>query len=151
MIYRPFLKKSRAACLWMTVIAALIISTAVSFSVAVAAPQKDAAVKTLPEEISVAQAKAKREAGVFFLDVRNPDEWYPAHIDGSTLIPLPELEKRIKELPQDKEIVVVCRSGGRSSAGRDILKKAGLSQVSSMAGGMNAWNAAGYPTVSGRK
>jgi rhodanese-related sulfurtransferase len=83
--------------------------------------------------------------------VRNPDEYYPAHIAGSTLIPLGELEKRVKELPQDKEIVVVCRSGRRSSAGRDILKKAGFSQVSSVTGGMNEWNAAGYPTVSSRK
>jgi rhodanese-related sulfurtransferase len=132
-------------------IVAFIISTTVSYSVAVAAPQKDAAIRALPEEISVAQAKVKKDTGVFFLDVRNPDEWYPSHIAGSTLVPLGELEKRIKELPQDKEIVVVCRSGGRSSAGRGILKKAGFSQVSSMTGGMNAWNAAGYPIVSGGK
>jgi rhodanese-related sulfurtransferase len=146
MRYRPFLKKSNAAWLWMIAIAAFIINTDV-LSIAAA----NAAAQTLPDEISVTQAKAKKDAGVFILDVRNPDEWYPSHIAGSTLIPLGELEKRVKELPQDKEIVVVCRSGNRSAAGREVLKKAGFSQVSSLAGGMNAWNAAGYPTVSGRK
>jgi rhodanese-related sulfurtransferase len=151
MRYRPFLKKSNVAWLWMIAIVAFIISTDFLSIVAVAAPQNNAAAQTLPDEISVTQAKAKKDAGVFFLDVRNPDEWYPSHIAGSILIPLGELEKRVKELPQDKEIVVVCRSGNRSSAGRDILKKAGFTQITSMTGGMNAWNAAGYPTVSGRK
>jgi rhodanese-related sulfurtransferase len=146
-MYRPLSKKSNTAWLWRIAIVALLISTD---ALSIIATAEDAA-KTLPNEISVTQAKAKRDAGIFFLDVRNPDEWYPSHIAGSVLIPLGELEKRTKELPQDKEIVVVCRSGNRSSAGRDILKKAGFSQVTSMTGGMNAWNAAGYPTISGRK
>lgn len=150
-MYRPFLKKSNAAWLWMIAIVAFIINTDVLSIAAVAAPRNNAAAQTLPGEISVTQAKAKKDAGVFILDVRNPDEWRPSHIAGTTLIPLGELDKRVKELPQGKEIVVVCRSGSRSSAGRDILKKAGFSQVTSMTGGMNAWNAAGYPTVSGRK
>jgi rhodanese-related sulfurtransferase len=146
MMDRPYLKKSNAAWLWMIAIVAFIINTDVLSIAAI-----NAAAQTLPDEISVTQAKAKKDAGVFILDVRNPDEWYPSHIAGSILIPLGELEKRVKELPQDKEIVVVCRSGNRSSAGRELLKKAGFSQVTSMTGGMNAWNAAGYPTVSGRK
>jgi rhodanese-related sulfurtransferase len=44
---------------------------------------------------------------------------------------------------------VVCRSGNRSQAGRDILLKAGFDQVASMAGGLSAWRSLGYPTVSG--
>ena len=110
-------------------------------------PQATAAL--LPDTISVAEAAAKREAGAFFLDVREPSEWNQAHIPGSTLIPLGDLEKRVKEVPRDKEVVVVCRSGTRSKAGRDILKTAGFTQVTCMEGGLNAWLAAGYPTDTG--
>jgi rhodanese-related sulfurtransferase len=103
----------------------------------------------LPKEISVAQAKEEYDSGTFLLDVRQPEEWNEYHIPGTTLIPLGELKSRVNELPQDKEIVVVCRSGNRSQEGRDILLSAGLEQVTSMAGGVNEWRAAGYPTVSG--
>jgi rhodanese-related sulfurtransferase len=103
----------------------------------------------LPAEISVADAAAKRDAGAFILDVRQPDEWNAVHIPGATLIPLDQLETRVNEVPKDKEVVVVCRSGNRSQQGRDILKNAGFPQVTSMSGGMNQWSAAGHPTATG--
>jgi rhodanese-related sulfurtransferase len=103
----------------------------------------------LPREISVEEAVAKREAGAFILDVRQPEEWNEFHVENSTLIPLGELEARMSELPKDQEIVIVCRSGNRSGQARDILLGAGFSQVTSMAGGLNQWKSAGYPTVSG--
>ncbi|HEX2995686.1 MAG TPA: rhodanese-like domain-containing protein [Anaerolineales bacterium] len=102
-----------------------------------------------PQEVSVEEAAAKREAGAFILDVRQPEEWNEVHIPDATLIPLGELGSRVDELPRDQEIVVVCRSGNRSAQGRDILLEAGFTQVTSMAGGMIQWQAAGYPTVSG--
>ena len=103
----------------------------------------------LPSEISVTQAAARRDAGAFILDVRQPDEWADYHVPGSTLIPLGELQARVNEVPRDKEIVVVCRSGNRSQTGRDILATAGFSRVTSLAGGLKEWKAAGLPTVSG--
>ncbi|HXF85769.1 MAG TPA: rhodanese-like domain-containing protein [Anaerolineales bacterium] len=103
----------------------------------------------LPPEVSVFEAAALREAGAFILDVRQPEEWNESHIPGSTLIPLGELASRVDELPRDRQIVVVCRSGNRSAQGRDILLAAGFSQVTSMAGGINQWKAAGYETLSG--
>jgi len=105
--------------------------------------------QSLPKEISVSEATAKRDAGAFILDVRQPDEWNTGHIPGATLIPLDQLASRVNELPRDQEIVVVCRSGNRSAQGRDILLDAGFTQVTSMAGGMIQWESAGYPTVSG--
>jgi len=102
-----------------------------------------------PAEVSVARAAELRDQNAFILDVRQPEEWNEFHIPGATLIPLEDLQNRLSEVPQDQEIVVVCRSGNRSATGRDILRKAGLTQVSSMAGGMNEWRSAGYPTVSG--
>ncbi len=105
---------------------------------------------SMPPEISVQEAVAKQQAGAYILDVREPSEWNDAHIAGATLIPLGELASRENELPRDKEIVVVCRSGNRSAQARDILLNAGFTQVTSMAGGLNQWKAAGYPTVSGQ-
>ncbi len=103
----------------------------------------------LPAEISVAQAYEKREAGAFILDVREPSEWNEFHVPGATLIPLGQLADRVNEVPRDQEVVVVCRSGNRSQQGRDILQQAGFTQVTSMAGGVREWQAAGYPIVTG--
>ncbi len=103
------------------------------------------AVGSLPAEISVNEAYQKYSQGVFVLDVRRQDEWDAYHVANTTLITLDELPNRLSELPRDKEIVVICHSGNRSSQGRDILLNAGFTQVTSMAGGLIAWNTAGYP------
>jgi rhodanese-related sulfurtransferase len=105
--------------------------------------------QALPADVSVAEALALREAGAFILDVRQPDEWAAGHIPDATLIPLGELASRIAEVPKDRQVVVVCRSGNRSAQGRDILLGAGRPSVTSMAGGMNDWATAGYPTAPG--
>lgn len=103
----------------------------------------------LPKEISVAQAAVLRDQGSLLLDVRQPEEWAESHVPGSTLIPLGELEARVGEVPRDRRVIVVCRSGNRSQRGRDILIQAGFGHVTSMGGGLNAWAAEGHPTVSG--
>jgi rhodanese-related sulfurtransferase len=106
--------------------------------------------KTPPSvEISPAQAYAKYQQGAFILDVRSQDEWDQFHIKGSTLIPLDELADRLSELPKDKDIVVVCRSGHRSQSGTAILQKAGFKQVSCLSGGLLAWQEANYPIEKG--
>lgn len=92
----------------------------------------------------------QRDAGVFILDVREHSEWDEYHVPGSSLIPLKQLPQRLAELPKDKPIVVVCRSGNRSQEGRDILKQGGFENVTSMAGGLLQWRQKGYPTVTGR-
>ena len=103
-----------------------------------------------PAEISVDEAyKLYNQADVFFLDVRETDEWDEYHAPNTTLIPLGELEARVNELPRDKQIVVICRSGNRSQQGRDILKAAGFTNVTSMAGGLKTWRDAGYPITTG--
>ena len=112
-------------------------------------PGNSATADNLPREISVAEAAVMRDEGAFILDVREPDEWNESHIPGATLIPLGELASRVSEVPQDQEVVVVCRSGNRSQQGRDILLSAGFTNVTSMAGGVNQWKAAGFETVSG--
>lgn len=108
-----------------------------------------ASLAALPLEVSVADALALRDAGAFVVDVRQPDEWATVHIPGAKLIPLGDLPARLAEVPRDRTVVVVCHSGNRSAKGRDILLGAGYPSVTSMAGGMTAWAAAGYPTATG--
>jgi rhodanese-related sulfurtransferase len=112
-------------------------------------PGDTATAEGLPREVSVSEAASLRDDGAFILDVREPEEWNESHIPGATLIPLGELASRVDEVPQDQEVVVVCRSGNRSQQGRDILLQAGYEQVTSMSGGVNQWKAAGFETVSG--
>lgn len=97
------------------------------------------------QEITVEEAYQKYQQGVFFLDVREPDEWDNFHIPNTTLIPLGKLPDRLGELPRDQEIVVVCNSGNRSQTGRDTLLQAGFTNVTSMAGGVTGWSDLGYP------
>ena len=124
----------------ITILAALALS-------ACGSPAQTAAI---PKEISVEEAHEEFEAGTFFLDVRQPEEWTEIHIPGATLIPLGELESRVSELSQDQKIVVYCRSGNRSQEGRDTLLKAGFTDVTSMAGGIKDWAVAGYPVEAGQ-
>ena len=103
----------------------------------------------VPAEIDVQEAHEKYRDGVYFLDVRTPEEWQEKHLPGAYFIPLEELQYRLAELPADQEIVIVCRSGNRSMQAREFLKKAGFTQVSSVAGGLNAWGQAGYELEAG--
>ena len=108
--------------------------------------------KPIPSvEITPAQAYVKYQQGAFFLDVRSQEEWDQFHLKGSTLIPLDELPDRLSELPKDKDIVVVCKSGHRSESGAAILQKAGFTQVSCLSGGLLAWQEANYPIEEGTR
>jgi rhodanese-related sulfurtransferase len=105
----------------------------------------NASTTSLPKEISVSEAYTKYQQGAFFIDVRTQEEWNEYHAPNTSLVPLDQLPARLNELPKDKEIVVVCRSGNRSQQGRDILLNAGFTQVTSMTGGLSDWRASGYP------
>jgi rhodanese-related sulfurtransferase len=100
---------------------------------------------TLPNTVSVREAYDLAQRGAFVLDVRTLEEWNEFHAPDSTLIPLDQLASRINEVPRDRQIVVVCRSGNRSQQGRDILLNAGFEQVTSMTGGLTDWRASGFP------
>jgi len=101
--------------------------------------------EALPMEVNTDQAYELVQNGAFLLDVREQYEWDDFHATNATLIPLGELASRVDEVPRDQEIVVICNSGNRSQEGRDILLAAGFESVTSAAGGVQAWRAAGYP------
>ena len=131
---------------WITLVAVVVLAVA-GFSL-LNKPQ--AAAAPVPTAITVTQASQLRDQGAFILDVREPSEWAQFHIPGATLIPLGSLPNRLNEVPKDRQVVVVCRTGIRSAQGRDILLNAGFTKVTSMTGGMNAWQAQGLPVATGQ-
>jgi molybdopterin/thiamine biosynthesis adenylyltransferase/rhodanese-related sulfurtransferase len=97
-----------------------------------------------PAEVSAAVVKAMLESGDDFLllDVRTPDEFDTARIEGSKLVPLAELETRLAELEEWRErpVVVHCHKGGRSAKACELLARKGFIRVTNLAGGIDAWS-----------
>jgi rhodanese-related sulfurtransferase len=81
----------------------------------------------------------------FLLDVREPWEYRAGHVPGAQLIPLGELEERIKEVPRDRPILAICHSGQRSLAAAGYLLQLGYADVSNVEGGTAAWIERSYP------
>ena len=100
-------------------------------------------------EISVQEAheRAQRGQGVI-VDVREDEELAQAAVPGAVHIPLGQLHARAGELPRDKELLLFCRSGNRSSFATDYLRSAGFDSAVNVAGGILAWTEAGLPSTS---
>ncbi|MBW3623988.1 MAG: molybdenum cofactor biosynthesis protein MoeB, partial [Armatimonadetes bacterium] len=94
-------------------------------------------------EITPKELKAMLDEGngnaPFVLDVRNPEEYEIARIEGTTLIPLSELPDRLGELDKDRPMVIHCKSGARSARATKLLQDAGFKDVKNLAGGILAW------------
>ena len=97
--------------------------------------------KGTSDEISVEELNKRMSAGekVVLLDVRQPFEYEIANLDGH-LIPLAELEGRLKELDASKEIVVYCHTGVRSARAVALLRQSGFSKARNLLGGIDAWS-----------
>lgn len=91
-------------------------------------------------------AAKNRSDEVVLLDVREPAEWAAGHIEGAVHLPMSELNARQDEIPTDRPIVCVCRSGQRSGKVTQALTRAGY-DAENMEGGMLAWAEAGSPIV----
>ena len=99
-------------------------------------------------EIDVAEAARRQAAGTPLIDVREADEWAEVHASGAVPVPLSELTDRVIDLPQGTELLMLCRSGGRSMKAAEFLTGQGFSCVN-VGGGTLAWVEAGLPTESG--
>jgi phage shock protein E len=90
---------------------------------------------------TVAQIKDRPDVIVF--DVREQFEYDEVRIPGVILIPLGELQDRLDEIPQDKTVIMTCRSDNRSGQATDFLRSQGFTNVHNMDGGIVAWQQAG--------
>ena len=73
------------------------------------------------------------------IDVRTLQEYQEGHIPDAVLIPLNQLETRLDEIPQDQQVLLICRSGRRSAQGTNLLRSKGFEQVVNIEGGMLTW------------
>lgn len=89
-------------------------------------------------DIDVSELADRLEHAAVLIDVRNPDEHEEANIAAAILIPLDQLPERIDEIPDADEVLVICRSGGRSAAACEFLAANGRNPVN-VSGGMLAW------------
>ncbi|OJF13819.1 rhodanese-like domain-containing protein [Couchioplanes caeruleus] len=99
-----------------------------------------------PQVPSVTPSQVEPQA--FLLDVREPDEWQAGHAPDAHHMPMMEVPARVAEIPNDTQVVVVCRSGGRSGQVVSYLMGNGWDNVRNLDGGMQAWAAAGHDVVS---
>ena len=79
------------------------------------------------------------------IDVRGQAEWDAGHMAGARHIPLGYLTERLAEVPKDQPLVLHCQGGGRALIAAGLLQAYGVSNVTNLAGGFGAWQAAGLP------
>ncbi len=101
-------------------------------------------------EISVTQLaeRLSRDDKPVLLDVREPYEFQAGHLDDAQHIPMQQVPQSIEQLPRDQEIVVYCRSGGRSARVQQFLMSQGFEKVKNLTGGMLAWKREVDPAMS---
>jgi rhodanese-related sulfurtransferase len=98
------------------------------------------------EDVSAEAGHEMVENGGFLLDIREADEWDAGHAPEAVWIPMGELQARLDEVPADRRIVAICRTGSRSRAVAAALLGAGYDAVN-LDGGMRAWAAEDYEVV----
>ncbi|MFC1974805.1 rhodanese-like domain-containing protein [Chloroflexota bacterium] len=99
----------------------------------------------LPVDVDTATVEQVRNRDdVTLIDVREDWEYAEGHIPGAVLIPLGQIPDRLDEIPQDKTVIAVCRSGNRSNQATNLLRQQGFDNIHNMQGGMIAWSQAGY-------
>ncbi len=100
--------------------------------------------------VDVTEAKRRlnsREA--VLIDIREPDEWQEGHVAGARHIPLGDLPARLGEVPQDRPVLLFCRSGNRSGRATALLRERGYTRALNVVGGITAWQRAGLPVTRG--
>jgi sulfur-carrier protein adenylyltransferase/sulfurtransferase len=106
-------------------------------------PQADAEAAKALEVPTITAVELKkrmdRKEKFVLVDVREPFEYEISRIPGSRLIPLGELPARLSELDSADDIVLQCKSGGRSAKALRILQEAGFRKLSNLEGGITAW------------
>ena len=102
------------------------------------------------QEITATELKAAMDSGadIQLIDVRQPDEYSTAKIEGAKLIPLGEIIARMNELDPTRETVIHCKMGGRSARAIDALERSGFKgNMKNLVGGITAWSNEVDPTV----
>ena len=98
-------------------------------------------------DVKALKERRDKKASHYLLDVREPDEYATAKIEGAVLIPLGQLQSRVAEIPKDREVIVHCHHGGRSAQAVRWLLKSGVPGAKNLDGGIDAWSCEIDPAV----
>ncbi len=139
------------------VLALVVTATVLSIGACSSAQPSAAASSAQPQAVAVAQPKVNTKiapadyqarfgtsADHVLIDVRTPEEFASGHIANAVNIPVDQLASRLSEVPQDKAVVLYCRSGNRSNQAAQILDRAGYTQIYDLGGIVN-WVQQGFP------
>jgi rhodanese-related sulfurtransferase len=96
------------------------------------------------QEVDPPEAQSAYLAGAVLIDVREPQEFAAGHAPGAELVPLGQLSLELRNLPRDRDILFICRSGNRSGLATQIAERAGY-RARNVRGGMIAWSRHGLP------
>jgi len=94
-------------------------------------------------EVTATELKAALDAGedIQLIDVRQPDEYEFARIEGGKLIPLGEIMGRMNEIDPERDTVIYCKMGGRSARAVEALERSGFTgKLRNLRGGITAWS-----------
>jgi rhodanese-related sulfurtransferase len=97
-------------------------------------------------EMSADEAAEEVVDGALLLDVRELDEWTAGHAPDAQLMPMMTVPEHLDELPRDREILVICRTGSRSARVTEFLVAQGF-DAHNVFGGLSAWVASGHEVV----
>lgn len=95
------------------------------------------------------QQLVKRAPNTYLLDVRTLGEYMQKRIKGAHLIPIDQIEGRIREIPRNQPIVVYCETAVRSALVAGYLDRLGFPKVYNLTGGIMGWQVRGYPVERG--
>jgi hydroxyacylglutathione hydrolase len=99
--------------------------------------------QTIPTLTLADVAAQLRADDAVVLDVRNEGEWQGGHLPGSLNLPLGSLDRRLREIPRDRPVIVHCQTGARAAIGASLLRARGFTDVRLFPGGFAEWQAAG--------
>jgi rhodanese-related sulfurtransferase len=99
------------------------------------------------QQISAQEAYEHIKDGAFLLDVRESDEVseISCDVENTLHIPMSLFQSKVQTIPKDKEIITICRSGGRSFVATQLLHVHGFENVFNLSGGIMAWENSGLP------
>lgn len=91
--------------------------------------------------------KCAQDGDAVILDVREPEELDEVAIPDATHIPLGDLSAEVDDLPRDRDLLVICRSGVRSAYATQFLVQSGFDRARNITGGVIAWAQDGLPII----
>ena len=98
----------------------------------------------------VYERQQQKDASLYVLDVRAPEEYAAGHVPGAVNIPHDQVASRLAEVPKDKDVVLYCRSGRRSALASEVLAGNGYTRLQLMQGDMPGWMAKDRPVEAPR-